>query len=179
MKRSLLFAILGVIVIIMFVGVVAVNLKKSTVSAAPSTPVAVQTSAAAKDEPSQTPTAEESSDEQEVDMSDYKPHKLPENIDDWTPEEWEWYTTVAVQFQQDYRDTFYNSFGEDPPEKAVSVASDFAEEVCSKFDDGATVDDIAAAIVDAGSNKKTQAALALAVKPGVENFCPWNSGKLK
>ena len=35
MKRSLLFAILGVIVIIMVVGIFAVNLKKLTVSAAP------------------------------------------------------------------------------------------------------------------------------------------------
>lgn len=178
MKRSLLFAILGVIVIIMVVGIFAVNLKKPTVSAAPAP---VQTSAVATGAPTIEPTisaTEESADDEEIDLSNYKPHKLPADTDKWTDEEWEWWSQAAASFLVDYDEVFEDHFGSPPTPDVENIAQNFAEEVCSMFDDGATVDDIAEAVVDSGGSKQSQMALAMVVHPGVANFCPWNDKKL-
>ena len=178
MKKSLLFALLGVAVLIMATGVIAVALKKPVVAATPS---ALQTSEVAKTETPIEPTTSSTSDESEddeVDMSNYEEHKLPSDSDTWTDQEWEWWSTAAVNFDHDYVIVFTDHFGEDPSSEIIEVAQNFAEEVCTLLDDDGTIDDVAEGVVDSGGSKQTQMALAMAVHPGVYNFCPWNIEKL-
>ena len=171
-------------------GLYALSLKKAEEASVK--PLPVQTSVAATNvstpepsvEPSitSTPTVEPSDEEDydysDVNMSNYKVHKLPKDIDDWSDQEWSWWTEAASNFQEDYSVKFEDNFGDTPSDEVLQVAQDFAEEVCSTLDDGGTLDDIAAGIVDSGDNKRTQMALAMAVHTGVNNFCPWNKKKL-
>ena len=183
MQRIIL---LSVAVCIVISGIIAGFWKLNTTekSNVVATPVAVQTSEAPKDEPtaepSVTPTksATEDSDDEEVDMTNYKPHKLHKDTDKWTDQEWEWWTNAASGFQIDYEDVFEEHFGETPTSDIVQIAQNFGEEVCSVLDKGGDLDDIAEAVVDSGGSKKAQFALAMAVHPGVNNFCPWNKSKL-
>ena len=144
------------------------------------TPVAVQTSEAPKNEPSVTPTTSstEAPDDDEVDMTGYKVHKLPEDTDTWTDQEWEWWVNAASDFQIDYEKVFEDHFGYTPDPDVVNTAQNFAEEVCRILDKGGNLDDIAEGVVDSGGSKQAQFALAMAVHPGVHNFCPWNKKKL-
>lgn len=173
------------------VGLYALSLKKAEEASVK--PLPVQTYVAPTNDPTPEPSGEssvtssptvESTDEEEdydysdVDMSNYKVHKLPKNIDDWSDQEWAWWTEAASNFQDEYSVKFEDNFGDTPSDDVLQVAQDFAEEVCSTFDDGGALDDIAAGIVDSGDNKQTQMALAMAVHPGVNNFCPWNKKKL-
>lgn len=128
--------------------------------------------------PTVEPTDEEDYDYSDIDLSNYKPHVLPKDIDKWSDEEWAWWTEAASNFRDDYSVKFEDNFGDIPSDDVLEVAQNFAEEVCSVLDDGGTVDDIAAGIVDSGDNKRTQMALAMAVHSGVNNFCPWNKKKL-
>lgn len=166
---------------------VTVDRACNTASGPTTTPT--QTATAPSEGPTEQPTNELASptpavpesvdDEAEVDMSNYKVHKLPKNIDKWSDQEWEWWSTAALEFQSDYEASFEDHFGDTPSEEVLKVAQDFAEESCSHFDEGRTVDDIAEGIADSGGSQKAQAALLLAVRPGVKNFCPWNSKKLR
>ena len=188
MKKSFLFSLLGFVIGCMIFGVYALNVRKAEQAAA--TPTPVQISEAPKNEPTvqqTTPTPipsvsteeeEEDYDYSDVDLSNYKPHKLPKDVEKWTDEEWAWWTEAASNFQDEYSVKFEDNFGDTPTDEVLQVAQNFAEEVCSLLDNNGTLDDIAAGIVDSGDNKRTQMALAMAVHPGVNNFCPWNKKKL-
>lgn len=172
------------------IGLYALNAKKAEEASVK--PLPVQTSVAPTNdstpepsvEPSITssstmePSDEEDYDYSDVDMSNYKVHKLPKDIDEWSDQEWAWWTEAASNFQDEYSVKFEDNFGDTPTDEVLQVAQDFAEEVCSLLDNNGTLDDIAAGIVDSGDSKRTQMALALAVHPGVNNFCPWNKKKL-
>lgn len=175
-------AVLFVILIIVF-AIAAPSLQKASDERyATHEPVPAQTSEAPKDEPSATPVASEPADadgaDDEVDMSNYKVHKLPEDTDTWTDQEWEWWINAASDFQIDYKKVFEDHFGYTPDPDVVNTAQNFAEEVCRILDKGGNLDDIAEGVVDSGGTKQAQFALAMAVHPGVNNFCPWNDKKL-
>lgn len=196
MKRIILFVMLGFVVFSIGLGFIALNLQKAKADAVPApvltiaatpkvsvTPTVVETSTAPTDEPttaSPTPTPTPSKTEtlnegSDLDMSNYTAHRLPADPNSWTPEEWQWWNEAATAFEWDFGDIYETNFGKAPSNKVLSAASDFAEATCSNFDEGYTLDEVAAGIVDSGGSQKDQAALALAVKPGVSNFCPWNA----
>jgi hypothetical protein len=174
MKRAFLFGILGFVLFAMGLGVIMVNLKKAepaeaapapvqtvmaTVQPSP-TPTVVETSADPTDEPTEEPTEEATVESTEPTSS--------ETVDA-DAEEW---------FRLDYQDIYKKNFGKMPSEEVQEIALSFAQATCANFDDGYTLDEVAAGIVDSGGSQKAQAALALAVRPGVLNLCPWNKAAL-
>lgn len=122
---------------------------------------------------------DEADEEEEVDLSNYKPHKLPKDPDKWTDEEREWHWRAVIGFEVDYEWAFEEEFGFEPGEEVVEVATSFAEDVCAKLDDGVKMKNVIKAIASLGEDSTTQTALALAVNPGVTNLCPWHVKKLK
>lgn len=182
MKRSLMFALLGFVILTMIVGLIAVGNKKNSAKntetvSTPSVVITVEPSKSSSPEP----TLDEETDDYEynADLTNYKVHKLPDDIDTWSDEEWTWWVRAASDFREDYNNKFEKIFGDFPLEGVTDNMQDFGETVCSELDSGKNIDDIAAGIVDSGGSKQSQMAMAAAVEPAVKNFCPWNTKKLK
>jgi hypothetical protein len=170
MKRAFLFAMLGVVVFIMALGVIAVNLKKAPPAEAIPAPVqTVVVTPQASVTPTVTQTSADPTDEPTEESVTVSSDPTTSETVDEDAEEW---------FRLDYQDIYKKNFGAMPSEEVQEVALSFAQATCANFDDGYTLDEVAAGIVDSGGSQKAQAALALAVRPGVLNLCPWNKAAL-
>lgn len=170
MPKSFFFSLIGIIVLIIGIGLFTLKGKKDEEVLLPAPTVAISASV----EPTISATEEVEKPEEPSEGSKRTPHKLPEDIDEWTDEDWDQWTDAKLAFDDLYIETMEEFVGVTPTEEMIDVASDFAEESCRLVDNGYTWDELMADLQEKSSNENTFTALMVAMDVGRQTFCPWN-----